>query len=64
MAEKPVAIRCVCGTLFGYADAAGERLVIKHRDLYRMITGAVEGPCRKCGNPVKWEPKPISGKTA
>lgn len=52
---KPVAVRCSCGTLFGYAEASGERIAIKHRDLYRIIRGSVEGPCRKCGNTVKWE---------
>lgn len=55
--SRPVAVRCVCGTLFGYADANGERISIKHRDLYRIIRGSVEGPCRKCGSTVKWAPK-------
>jgi hypothetical protein len=62
---KPVAIRCSCGTLFGYSDEANERLVIKHRDLYRMIYGEVKGPCRKCGNDVSWSPtKHIKGGDA
>jgi hypothetical protein len=52
MDQKPIAVRCACGTLFGYAT--GERLAIKHRDLYRIIRGSVEGPCRKCGAIVKW----------
>lgn len=54
MQDKPVAVRCVCGTLFGYADSSQQRIAIKHRDLYRVIRGSVEGPCRKCGNTVKW----------
>jgi hypothetical protein len=51
---RPIAVRCECGTLFGYAEANGERIAIKHRDLYRIIRGSVEGPCRKCGAQVKW----------
>jgi hypothetical protein len=57
MQNRPVAVRCTCGTLFGYADATGERIAIKHRDLYRIIRGSVEGPCRKCGNTVRWDAK-------
>lgn len=53
--SRPVAVRCSCGTLFGYAEADGTRIAIKHRDLYRIIRGSVEGPCRKCGSLVKWE---------
>jgi hypothetical protein len=55
MAGRPVPVRCNCGTLFGYADQSGERIAIKHRDLYRLIRGSVEGPCRKCGATVKWQ---------
>lgn len=54
-----VPVRCSCGTLFGYEQDSGERIAIKHRDLYRIIRGAVEGPCRKCGSTVKWEPKKV-----
>ena len=50
--SKPV--RCACGTLFGYEQDGGKSIAIKHRDLYRIITGSVEGPCRKCGAIVKW----------
>lgn len=47
-------VRCPsCGTLFGITDEDG-RIVIKHRDLLRLIRGSVEGPCRKCGQTVKW----------
>ena len=55
--SRPVAIRCECGTLFGYAETSGERIAIKHRDLYRIIRGSVEGPCRKCGAIVRWTAK-------
>lgn len=49
------AVRCPnCTTLFGYADEHG-RIAIKHRDLYRIIHGSVEGPCRKCSTLIKWE---------
>lgn len=54
MEQRPTPVRCSCGTLFGYADANGERIAIKHRDLFRIIRGSVEGPCRKCGSQVKW----------
>lgn len=48
-------VRCPqCGTLFGRADHDG-RIAIKHRDLYRIIRGSVEGPCRRCGTIVKWQ---------
>lgn len=57
MQNRPVPVRCTCGTLFGYADASGERIAIKHRDLYRIIRGSVEGPCRKCGTTVRWVAK-------
>lgn len=59
-----VEIRCECGTLFGYADDRGERIAIKHRDLYRLIRGSVEGPCRRCGTVVKWETSEPDGDTA
>lgn len=53
---KPEPVRCSCGTLFGYTD--GVQIQIKHRDLYRIVTGGtVEGPCRKCGAIVRWAPK-------
>lgn len=52
MDKKPIAVRCSCGTLFGYVT--GDQIAIKHRDLYRIIRGSVEGPCRKCGATVKW----------
>lgn len=61
---KPIAVRCGnCGTLFGYADEDG-RIAIKHRDLYRLIRGAVEGPCRKCGHRVSWGSPNDEGDTA
>jgi len=54
----PIAVRCgACGTLFGYEQGTGESIAIKHRDLYRVIKGPVEGPCRKCGATVKWQPR-------
>jgi hypothetical protein len=47
-------VRCrSCGTLFGIADDDG-RIAIKHRDLFRIIRGSVEGPCRRCGEIVRW----------
>lgn len=55
MTDKPIPVRCACGTLFGYAEKGGERIAIKHRDLYRLIRGSVEGPCRKCGATVRWQ---------
>jgi hypothetical protein len=45
-------IKCVCGTLFGKEQDGV--LAIKYRDLYRQIEGRVEGPCRGCGNVVRW----------
>lgn len=48
-----IAIKCpTCQTLFGYENEGV--LNIKHRDLFRQITGTVEGPCRRCGTQVKW----------
>lgn len=42
-----------CGALFG-KETDGV-LHIKHRDLYRTITGGrVSGPCRGCGFEVEW----------
>lgn len=53
---KPVEVRCVCGTLFGFENDG--KLQIKHRDLYRtIIGGTVEGYCRKCGAMVRWTAK-------
>jgi len=50
---QPIAIRCSCGTLFGYEQDGV--LNIKHRDLYRHVEGGVvTGPCRKCGKTVRW----------
>lgn len=58
-------VRCAeCGTLFGYEQDSGERIAIKHRDLYRIIRGSVEGPCRKCGSIVKWTPREPTEGTA
>lgn len=52
---KTTQVRCSqCNTLFGIADDDG-RIAIKHRDLYRIIRGSVEGPCRRCGSVVKWQ---------
>lgn len=51
---KPEPIRCGCGTLFGMQLPDGS-LAIKHRDLYRLVRGSVEGPCRRCGATVRWE---------
>jgi hypothetical protein len=62
--SRPVAVRCSCGTLFGYAESNGERIAIKHRDLFRIIRGSVEGPCRKCGSIVKWEATKDDGEAA
>lgn len=46
-------IKCpTCETLFGI-EVDGV-LNIKHRDLFRSIVGTVEGPCRRCGNKIKW----------
>ena len=53
---KPEPIRCGCGTLFGMQLPDGS-LAIKHRDLYRLVRGSVEGPCRRCGATVRWEAK-------
>lgn len=48
-----IAVKCEsCGTLFGYEDKGV--LNIKHRDLFRQITGNVKGPCRRCGAEVTW----------
>jgi len=61
---KPEPVRCQCGSLFGYVEVSSDgtaRLAIKHRDLYRLVVGSVEGPCRRCGSTVKWpnDPKTI-----
>lgn len=53
MAERNRVVCAACGTLFGITDNDG-RIAIKHRDLYRIIRGSVEGPCRKCGATVRW----------
>jgi hypothetical protein len=40
--------------LFGYEIEPGV-LSMKYRDIYRTVRGGkVEGPCRRCGAPVKW----------
>jgi len=60
---KPEPVRCVCGTLFGYVEILSDgsrRLAIKHRDLYRTVSGTVEGPCRKCGATIRWPNDPTS----
>ncbi len=61
---RPEPVRCTCGTLFGYVEVLPDgtrRLAIKHRDLYRTVSGgAVEGPCRKCGSIVRWPNDPKS----
>lgn len=46
-------VRCSCGCLFGIEQADGI-LVIKARDLYRFVRGEVSGPCRKCGQLIRW----------
>lgn len=49
-----IAVRCPCGTLFGYQT--GDVLAIKNRDLFRTFRGGiVEGPCRRCGVTFRWE---------
>lgn len=49
--QKP--IKCpACDTLFGI-EIDGV-LNIKHRDLFRRVTGTCEGPCRRCGNQIIW----------
>lgn len=54
--DKPTPVRCTCGTLFGYET--GDTLAIKNRDLFRVFRGGVvSGPCRKCGQMVRWEAK-------
>jgi len=57
----PIKVLCEgCGTLFGIEPQKGV-LNIKHRDLFRTITGGVvTGPCRKCGNQVKWSSENVS----
>lgn len=46
-------IRCPgCGCLFGIES--GGRLNIKHRELFRTVKGEVFGPCRRCGEQVRW----------
>ncbi len=47
------AVRCECGTLFGIQQIDGT-LAIKYRDLNRVVSGTVSGPCRKCGEVVTW----------
>ena len=56
MAQQKREIRCpVDNVLFG-VELNGESLSIKNRDLYRTVEGGtVTGPCRGCGNIVKWE---------
>lgn len=52
-------IKCQrCGTLFGKEVQGDEwsTLTIKYRDLFRsFIRGTVFGPCRGCGEIVRWE---------
>jgi len=45
-----------CGTLFG--KEFNGVLTIKHRDLYRHVSGDgayVSGPCRGCGVEIVWQ---------
>ncbi len=60
---KPEPIRCDCGALFGNVEVGSDgtrRLAIKHRDLYRIVAGVVEGPCRKCGTMLRWPNEPLT----
>lgn len=52
--SKSIPVKCpACDCLFGY-EVNGV-LNIKHRDLFRAIKGGtVEGPCRRCGQVVRW----------
>lgn len=48
-------IRCPsCGCLFGVEHDGA--LNIKHRELFRTVEpgGSVFGPCRRCGQMVRW----------
>lgn len=57
MSAQATEIRCpACGCLFGVE--VGNKLNIKHRDLFRAIRGGtVSGPCRRCGELVVWPSK-------
>lgn len=54
-------IKCPsCGTLFGREKRPGV-LDMKYREVFRRVTGGrVEGPCRKCGEPVVWPQEPLT----
>jgi hypothetical protein len=56
---QPTPIKCpACECLFGYE--VNGTLNIKHRDLFRSIEGGVvEGPCRRCGQQVRWQAAPL-----
>jgi len=52
---KSIQIRCQndrCGALFG-VETNGI-LHKKNRDMYLMIDGKAWGPCRKCGQMIRW----------
>lgn len=53
-------VRCpACGCLFGIEHNG--RLNIKHRELYRTVVGGeVFGPCRRCGELVRWPAQPLT----
>jgi hypothetical protein len=59
-------IKCPrCGTLFGkeYEGDGWTLLTIKYRDLFRsFVSGTVFGPCRGCGDTVKWESHKVDAK--
>lgn len=47
-------VRCpTCNSLFGIEQPNGT-LAIKHREIYRTISGSIWGPCRRCGAQVRW----------
>ena len=60
MSTNPKPVLCpACGCLFGYE--VGDTLNIKHRDLFRSFRGGtVEGPCRRCGQQVRWPVAPMT----
>lgn len=53
-------VKCTnCGALFGIVQPDGT-IAIKYRDLFRVISGSVHGPCRKCGSDVAWPDAPYT----
>lgn len=60
MSPKSTPVTCpACDCLFGYE--VNGTLNIKHRDLFRSIKGGVvEGPCRRCGQQVRWQAAPLT----